>query len=157
MFELVSNIYTKVQAGRTLDVGLCMDIMRSMWDDISEDGAEEYYPDVVGEYWVQMFTDETIGLYRLHRLNAITYQIHAFILPKHRENHANESGKMILQWCRDNLEFNKLVAEIPFKYENVYRFTLAQGFRDEGVNRESFLKNGKIWDQWRLGLLRSEI
>lgn len=138
---------------RTLDVGLCMDVMHAMWDEISEDGVDEFFPDVINEHWVQM---EEIGLYRLHQLNAVTYQIHAFILPEHRDK-AKESGVAILKWCLDNLDFNKLIAEIPMKYPNVYHFTKHQRFKDEGINRGSFLKDGKIWDTWRLGLLKEEI
>jgi len=147
---------SEMRAYRTLDAGLCIDVMKSMWDDISEDGVESYAPDVINEFWVEILLDETLGLYRIHQLTSVCYQIHAFILPEHRD-HAKESGRVILQWCLDYLTFNKLIAEIPKKYENVYHFTKNQGFKDEGVNRQSFLKDGKLWDTWRLGILKEEI
>jgi len=147
---------TQMKAYRTLDVGLCIDVMKAMWDEISEDGVESYAPDVINEFWVEILSPETIGLYRIHQLTAMSYQIHAFILPEHRDQ-AKESGEVILQWCLDYLKFNKLIAEIPKKYENVYHFTKKQGFKDEGVNRQCFLKDGKLWDTWRLGILKEEI
>jgi len=107
---------------------------------------------------VTLFDGENcVGMYRVHQLNGISHQIHAFILKEHREKWAKESGRVILHWCLDNLEFNKLIAEIPAKYMNVVNFTRHQGFKDEGINRESFLKDGKIWDTYRLGMTRKEI
>lgn len=145
-------------ASRTLDYGLVIDILKNeqLFDEISEDGVSTYLPDIINEYWVQIVSDQTIGLYRLHQLNGITFQIHAFILPEHRSQ-SKESGKVILEWCLNNLEFEKLVAEIPFKYQNVVEFTAQMGFIDEGINRKSFLKDGKIWDTLRMGITRSEV
>jgi hypothetical protein len=51
----------------------------------------------------------------------------------------------------------KLVASIPFCYENVYNASKRVGFIDEGVNRKSYRKHGKVWDQWNIGLTRDEI
>lgn len=145
-------------AARTLDYGLAIEIIDQVFDEISEDGVDVYIPDVINEHWVALFhMKQCIGMYRLHQINGITFQIHAFILPDYREKWAKESGKVILQWCLDNLEFNKLVAEIPVKYQNVYHFTKSQGFKDEGINRESFLKDGEIWDTYRLGMTHKEI
>lgn len=155
------NAYVKIglSANRTLDAGIILNAFENeqLWDEISEDGVESYIPDVINEFWVALTDDKLIGFYRIHALNTITYQIHAFILPEFRKKYAKQSGELILHWCLDMLEFNKLVAEIPFKYENVYRFTKSMGFKDEGINRQSFLKDGKIWDAHRLGITREEI
>ena len=145
-----------MRSERTLDYGLAISVIDRVFDEISEDGIDLYVPDVVNEHWIALYKDQLIGMYRIHQVNAITYQIHAFILPEFR-CHSKESGEVILKWCLDNLDFNKLIAEIPAKYENVLNFTRHQGFKDEGINRESFLKDGKIWDTYRLGITRKEI
>ena len=145
-------------ACRTLDYGIVIGLLadKQLFSEISEDGIDSYIPDVISEYWVLITDKELVGAYRIHQVNAITYQIHAFILPDQRE-HAKESGRLILEWCLEHLEFNKLIAEIPKKYMNVLNFTRHQGFKDEGINRKSFLKDGKIWDTYRLGQTRKEI
>lgn len=154
----MNQMVKTLTAARTLDYGLAIWIIDQVFDEISEDGIDSYVPDVISEHWVTLFDGENcVGMYRLHQVNAITYQIHAFIRPDHRERWAKESGKVILHWCLDNLEFNKLIAEIPAKYQNVYHFTKGQGFKDEGINRQSFLKDGEIWDTYRLGMTREEI
>ena len=145
-------------AVRTLDYGIIIGLLadKQLFSEISEDGIDSYIPDVINEYWVLITDKELVGAYRVHQVNSITYQIHAFLLPEQRDK-SKESGKVILEWCIENLEFNKLIAEIPKKYENVYRFTKGMGFKDEGINRESFLKDGKIWDTYRLGQTKKEI
>ncbi len=157
--SLAFIVQTGLEAKRTLDVGIILSILQDeqLLDEISEDGINSFVPDVINEYWVLLTDDDVIGLYRLHALNFITYQIHAFILPQYRKKYAKQSGHLILDWCLDMVEFNKLIAEIPVKYENVYRFTKSMGFKDEGVNRQSFRKDDKIWDTYRLGITRQEI
>lgn len=154
----MNQIVKTLTAQRTLDYGMAIWVVNQVFDEISEDGVDTFLPDVINENWVTLFDgDDCVGMYRVHQLNSISHQIHAFILPEHRERWAKESGRVILKWCLDNLEFNKLIAEIPDKYINVYKFTKGMGFKDEGINRQSFLKDGKIWDTYRLGQTRKEI
>lgn len=145
-----------MRAERCLDYGVAIQVCTQVFDEISEDGITEILPDVVNEFWVGIHTDQLIGMYRLHQLNLVTYQLHALILPEHRSL-AKETRSVIFSWCLANLKFNKLVAEIPAKYQNVYHFAKGMGFIDEGINRASFQKDGKIWDTYRLGITREEI
>ena len=140
---------------RTFDIALCFGVMNEMFDDIFEDNAEPATPDVMNEYWMCVYQDiDLIGIYRLHQLNGITYQIHAMIRPKYR--HIKTHGAEILKWCLENLEFEKLVAEIPEIYPNVYHYC-KKWSKDEGINRSNFLKNGKIHHSYRLGVTKEEL
>lgn len=140
---------------RLYDVALCQEFVHDLWDSVSEDGVEQpYWPDVVNEYWIGIYEDGLSGIYRIHAINGVTWQIHAFMVER---TNAKESGKAILEWFYNMNIGNKLIAEIPEIYPNVYHFTKNQGFKDEGVNRASFLKNGNIVDQKRLGITREEI
>lgn len=143
-----------IEARRLYDVQVCMAVMASMWDEISEDGAPEYVPDVIREYWVGIYAEGLIGMYRIHQLTSVCYQIHAFMIDRSQK----ASGRVILKWCLDNIDdMKKLIAEIPVIYPNVYHYTKKQGFVDEGTNRQSFTKNGQICDTHRLGITREEI
>lgn len=138
---------------RIYDVAVCRAVVDHLWDDVSEDGAEHFFPDVISEYWIGVYEDGLSGMYRIHPLNGTTWQIHALMVK--REN-SKLSGRMILEWCY-NEGIEKLIAEIPVIYENVYKFTKGQGFIDEGINRKSFKKNGEIVDCYRLGITQEEI
>ena len=143
-----------MKAERIYDVQICMAVISSLWNEISEDDAPEFIPDVINEYWVSIYAEGLAGIYRIHQITSVCYQIHAFMIDRTQK----ESGVIILKWCVDNIEdMQKLIAEIPVIYPNVYGFTKNQGFQDEGINRHSFTKNGKIHDQHRLGITRDEI
>jgi hypothetical protein len=127
-----------------------------MWDEISEDGVDEFFPDVIREYWLGIFNDESkfIGLYRIHQLMSACFQVHAFMM----DRSAKESGKIMLKWAVENIdEMQKMIADIPVIYPNVYHYTKKHGFSDEGVNRKCFTKNGELHDMHRLGITREEI
>lgn len=148
-------------AARTLDFGIAHSIcsIPEIFDCISEDGVEDYFPNVVNEFWILMVTesDEIAGCYRLHQVSSRTYEIHAFMIPEYRAKYSQISSRVILEWCLSELDFSKLIANIPQKYKNVYHFTKNTGFKDEGFNRSSFMKDGKLIGQYRLGITRDEI
>ena len=150
-------------AKRTYNTELITAVMTmpEMWETVAEDGAiaEEYVPNVDDECWIEMLADgELVGIYRIHAHNSVCAEIHAQILPHCRKEYGKESGETVLQWFFDNAPwYQKLVAQIPVTYPNVINFTKGQGFKEEGVNRSSYIKNGALVDQVLLGITRSEI
>ena len=150
---------TGLTAERTYDVGLIWSIVLQpdLWETVTEDNPPTFKPDVINEAWVLIVNNEgIIGCYNLHSLNSVNWQIHAFIVPEQRK-HSKESGKVILKWAIENLDFKKLEAVIPVIYPNVYHFTLKQGFSDEGLSRKSYMKNNELHDQHYLGITRAEV
>lgn len=133
-----------------------------IWDRISEGGqTKESFAFInKSEYlWFGLYEEDLlIGMFFLHPLNTTTLQLHIHILEKYRRRYAYESGAVIINWfvekCSDS--FNKLVAEIPIIYPDVYHYTKKFGFIDEGINRESYMKNNIIYGQYRLGITRKE-
>lgn len=125
---------------------------------IAEDGIDptRFEPDL-RECWLGMYTDELVGLYRVHALNSVTVQIHAHVLPEHRKAHSLDTGRAALRWIHDHTPYAKVVCEIPEVYPNVKDFAVKNGFRVEGLNRASYRKGGKVIDQWYLGITRDEI
>jgi len=133
-----------------------------LWERISEDGQTQEAFIFVNrpEYiWLGIYDgDLLVGMFFLHPLNSTSLQIHIHMLDEHRVKYAYDSGAMIIYWfvnqCHETI--NKLVAEIPVIYQDVYHFTQKFGFQNEGINRDSYRKNGKIYSQYRLGLTRKE-
>ena len=146
-----------LEAERITDFTLANHCVNECWNEISEDNAPTYIADVIREYWIGLYSDQLIGCYRIHQINAATHEIHAFILPNHRDEYAKESGLTILQWILDNTDCQKLICNIPEKYQNVIGFVKSLGFKHEGINRLSFTKNGKLWNMHNFGLTRNEI
>lgn len=133
------------------------------WDRVSEDGnkKEDF---IITEnpyfWWVGCYAKGKgmVGLFWLHHINNTTIQIHINVKKEHREKYAYECGESILKFFQKELKgYDKIIAEIPVIYPDVYYYAKKFGFVDEGVNRASYKKNNKIIDQYRLGITRSEV
>ena len=147
---------------RTRDVDLISSILtdEDIFDSISEDGSEagDFKPDVDSELWIKIECDnDLIGVCNFHATNKITIQGHIHILKQYRREHSLKAANKIYIWLLNNSAFLKLVVEIPSCHTNVMKYCKAIGFNLEGINRESYLKNGKALDQALLGITRKEI
>jgi RimJ/RimL family protein N-acetyltransferase len=156
-----ARVDTGVIASRVYDAGVVKSILLrpDILATIAEDGADDFEIDIDRDIWLLMKSGDTeVGIYQIERLNSITAQIHANVLPEHRKPHSKATGRAALAWVHENLpQIHKIIAVIPSLYPNVRDFTLSFGFKLEGTNRESYLKNGAIHDQWILGITRPEI
>jgi len=143
---------------RIFDEEYIKSVISEMWNDVCEDGhdLEDFDPKVNENCWVRL---DDIGLYNLHPSNSSTLEIHAFIRPKHRKEKSEESGREILKWILDNApeQYHKVIAQVPSLYPNVKDFCIKNGFKIEGINRMSHMKNGNLFNQWMLGITREEI
>lgn len=133
-----------------------------MWVRIKEDDndLEDFtVPDNENLLWLGIYTDDGLaGLFFIHNLNLTTIQLHAHILEPFRKKYAKEAGKLVITYFAHEMSdrINKLIAEIPVCYPDVYHFSLNNGLKDEGINRASILKNGEFMDQHRLGITKQE-
>ena len=147
-------------AERTYEVSLIRDILMEpeIHARITDDSHAQLDIDVDAESWVKMVVDdEIIGVYCLHPLNRWTLQIHAHVLAQYRDKHALDTGKAILKWFLEHTDYLKIVAEIPVCFPDVLKFTQKFGFKVEGCNRQSLMKDNKLIDQVWLGITRDEV
>ena len=147
---------------RTNDADIVRAVMThpDMWATVAEDGhdPDDYTPDMTGACWLVMRDGDTlIALYSLDQINAVTLEIHAQVLPKHRKEYSRATGKAALQWIVEHTDCQKVIAWVPALYPNVRDFTVSQGFQIEGVSRKSYLKNGELHDLTLLGITREQI
>jgi len=132
-----------------------------LFERIAEDGhsVDDYdIPfDECQRYMMIMFNDKAIGVWNLYPLNTVTLNIHCNIIKEYRE-HGKEAAILILKWFINDcpVQYQKLNAEIPVIYPEVYHFTKGFGFIDEGLNRLSIMKSEELVDQYRLGITRQE-
>lgn len=133
-----------------------------VWQCIAEDGfyQSDFMADVENDCWVGVYVDsQIIGAFNFHLLNSATAQLHIHILPEYRDDYANECIPFMWRWFLENKrkECVKIVASIPACWPNVYHFSKNNGMKDEGINRKSYWKNGKLYDQWMLGATIKDI
>lgn len=131
-----------------------------LWECISWGAdAESFDPPILDEliYLVAEVDGEAKGLFFIHPHSPVTAKVHVNMLPDCRGHEASEAGRLFLAWAHNHTDYQKLIAEIPEVFPNVRAFAERMGFEVEGVNRKSYPLNGKLVDQWHMGITRSEL
>lgn len=131
--------------------------------DLLEDGQtkDDCEFDVFSDCYlaVKLLSGELVGVYILKPISKTVVDIHPMILPRYRKGYCNKSLKCVFKWflenCTDSVK--KIVAQFPVTSKNIERFAIQNGFKKEGVNRLSFMKNGELVDQTMIGITRKEI
>ena len=127
---------------------------KDIYRTICDDGSPSREDMVIPDGWVNVVAyvdDKPAGCFVLHKQNCITMECHVQILAEYRHL-SKEMSDAMLAWVWDNTPAQKLIANIPFDCENVKNFAEIMGFKIEGVNEDSIMKNGKVLSQWYLGL-----
>ena len=146
---------------RTYNAKLVLSVLENptIWDCIAEDGfvKGDYIPDVHGECWLAMYEDDDlIAVYRLHAHNSATVEGHTHVLPEFRKTHSKQTCVEAFKYVLTT-PYHKVIVQIPEIYQNVIDFVKMLGFRQEGINHQSYLKDGKYINQIQLGITKPEI
>jgi len=117
----------------------------AVWDEISEDNAPPYMPDLINEIYVGLFVDdEYIGMYRFHQHTSVMWEGHVFMLPDHRK-HSIAGGFAIQKWIIENLPgIQKMIVYVPECFTNVIAFVEQIGLKKQGYNAGSHTNTGVV-------------
>jgi len=94
------------------------------------------------------------GVFLLIPQNSVTVDIHTALLPDVRGKESKQAGKLLLDLIFSR--YFKAVTSVPSNNRVAAWFAGSLGFKHEGVNRQSFLKNGVLLDQVLMGMTREE-
>tara|TARA_R110002033_G_scaffold14961_1_gene43107 strand:+ start:1750 stop:2109 length:360 start_codon:yes stop_codon:yes gene_type:complete len=98
------------------------------------------------------------GFFWITPTNSITVDVHCNILMDYRKNAVEYSKEFVRFMCNNYAgRINKLNCKIPVIFKDVYGFAKKCGFLDEGIDRQSILKNGEILDRYILGATLKEL
>ena len=132
---------------------------KELFDRVSDDSVEygSFIPSNDCVYLGMYHKDLLIGFWWIIPDNSITIDVHCNILKEHR----HLSGEMVMDFynfvINEFKDTQKLICKIPVNFVDVYEFTKKHGFIDEGLDRQSIKKNGKILDRHILGMTIQEI
>jgi RimJ/RimL family protein N-acetyltransferase len=152
-----------IRLSHTTDMILVKAIMTDnvIWDESTEDNMNKdlFSPGYDGlSGWLLCEINGNIaGLILVHHDNNTTIKIHPYLFNEYRKY----GRKMMIEFFKWFLKLDKtikkVIVSIPFNRRIVYNFAKKVGFKDEGINRKSYFKNGETHDQWLLGLTKKEI
>ncbi len=146
------------------DIGFVREVMTApdIYERITDDGCpgpEDFDPTpaLKGEAFVFLIPHECgspMGVFLFHPWNTICYEQHSCILPEYRGRAAVQAAMAAQRYMFDNTPCTKIVGHVPVNNLPAYAFAYRIGMRKEGVNRASFLKNGKAIDQYIVGIIK---
>ncbi len=96
------------------------------------------------------------GVFLFHPWNSVTYEVHSCVLPGFRGKLSVEASVRAAEYMFKNTGCRKIVTQVPAWNRAAYALAHRAGFRAEGVNRKSFLRNGILYDQALLGLMKDD-
>jgi hypothetical protein len=143
------------------DLDFVKSCMGPVWDDMREDNA----PDLAdwlppkGDHWCEASIDGVrMGVFRAHRYNIATLQLHCYILPEYRKHRIDLTVsfyRYLLEQCTDPIK--KFISVIASKHRNVVRYATEVGMVREGVITKSFAQNGVLYDLVITGITRDQM
>lgn len=140
---------------RTFDLDVIHSVFKNknlakyLTDDFTE--IEEYpIHDMI--YYLEARDTELIGLFMCVQMNSICLDAHVAMLQRGRKTKV--AGNEAIEWIFKNTGYEKINATIPMFNKLAIKYAKDIGFTEEGVNRGSFIRNGKIHDQLYLGIRR---
>tara|TARA_R110000850_G_C9996087_1_gene467980 strand:+ start:27726 stop:28202 length:477 start_codon:yes stop_codon:yes gene_type:complete len=147
----------------TDDMGLVKEIAghQDIWDRFS-DGVkrEDYEPDNSGRtQWLVIHSgDEVAGVIMVFCETTCAIGFHPYMYKKYR-CYAREMIKAFFNWFIEVIPESvcKINVEIPDCYMSTVNVAKKTGFKHEGVNRDSYRRNGKVYNQIMSGITRKEV
>jgi hypothetical protein len=89
-------------------------------------------------------------------LNSIHFELHTLVLPEGRGKIAIASAKEAGKWIIENTPCQKMKTMVPVFNRAAKWMSRKLGFKYEGTETKSFLKNGILYDQESFGITRKE-
>jgi len=138
------------------DKELIKQLMEKVLISSDNDNPENFEPrvDNLNGWVIVKDYDKIEGIAYIEQQTTTTALFHPYLLGD--KGKGREMIKSVLKWLLKT-EIHKFNISIPVIYQSTYNTAKKLRFIDEGINRESFLKNGEYHDQYLLGLTRSEI
>lgn len=127
---------------------------KELFERMSDDYTKCIKYDPSDSDWLGWYDgDECQALMSVHPETSIVLIVHIHIPKKFRGKDSYKMGNELLRYVETtcNERFVKINAKIPAIYMDVTKFAQKNGFMIEGIDRHSFIKNGRIYDRLILG------
>ena len=149
---------------RTQDYALIREIMThpKIYPYIIDDGCppvEGFQPQENDAIYYVAVKDEgeMMGIWMLVPHNTVCFEVHTCLLPSAWGRKSRDAAAQFMRWIWENIKLcNRIITNVPAYNRIALRFARDCGMTEFGINQNSFLKNGTIYDQVMLGVTRPE-
>lgn len=96
--------------------------------------------------------NETLGLWAMTMENGICWKAHTCLLPISYGERARRAASEFREWIWIHTPCLRIITDVPRYNTLAYRFALAAGMKQFGVNPKAYMKNGTLHDVIMLGV-----
>lgn len=151
-----------MEVRRTWNPGNIKPVIGEVWGYIADDSQLDtdfngWEPrlDNDSRWYMSEEDGDTVGIFWMRRVNAITWEAHANIRPRYwGDKKGTEHCREAIKEMMRDTDAQKVIALIPDSSPQVQRMAEAIGFIHEGRQVASYLKNGNVYDQTHYGITR---
>jgi len=122
--------------------------------------TEDYEPDNNDRtQWLIIYYDQEIaGVIRVFCETTCAIQFHPYMIKPYRK-YVREMTEAFFHWFIDEIPRSILKINVmtPDCYKSVINATKKMGFTQEGINRDSYRKDGIVYNQTMSGITRKEV
>jgi RimJ/RimL family protein N-acetyltransferase len=122
--------------------------------DITHDNIELNLESEFITILIPSLDQDDIGFFLFIQQNLIMAELHTCILPGYRGLKVVEAARLVKDYIWNKTPFKKVVTQVPSYNKAAIFMALKCGFKREGINKLSFLKNGMLYDQHYFGLCK---
>ena len=136
-------------------------VIGEVWAHIVDDSGarfEDYRPSIHDDsrWYITALDGQVAAAFWMRRVNGITWEAHANVRPKFwGQKRGTKMCRLAIEEMIRDTGARKVVALIPDSSPAVQRMAQAIGFKREGCNKDSWLKNGKLYNQIHYGITRN--
>lgn len=102
-----------------------------------------------------LMNKEKTGVIMVLPVNGVTCQVHTACLPE-LWGKASVFIRDCIDWGMDNTRYQKIITYVPVFNKLAIRAAKKAGFEQEGLVKQSFLKNWKLHDELLFGLTKRD-
>ncbi len=114
-----------------------------MWQPIQQDAAH---------YIIVRDGDELLGMWAFYEHCTIVWDVHTCLLPLAWGERGRRAAKEMAEWVWNNTRCIRLITEVPQPNRLALRFARAAGMTEYGFNPDSYMKNGRLYGMYLLGI-----
>ena len=129
----------------------------AVWALVHDDRAADGLTQVNRLYLLVKYGDDVAGFFALDCLGGDTVEVHTCLLPKYRGRIGLQAGRALIDCAFGRLNQQAITTKVPVFNRAALFFAMKCGFIIVGVDTQSFMRDGVLYDQHMMKIERGGI
>lgn len=160
---ITDNLDNMYSVSRTFDENYIHGCVTNpdVWRAVTDDGSQWpdlYFPDMNAHrnFWLEVrYKGESLGVFLATQKGVACFEVHSALQPC-AHGLSVGAAKAAIAWMFDNTPCKRIIAWVPACNPLAGRMAIDSGLQLCGVNKNSFLKGGILYDEILFGISKGK-